>query len=218
MDKDFWHDRWNSGRIGFHRPDVHPFLERHLSRLAIRKGDTVFVPLCGKSLDMLWLQRKGFQVMGVEISPVAVSAFFEENRLSATSQAVQAGELFSGNGIEIFCADIFAMGSDEVSHCLAVYDRAALVAFPSDQRRAYAEHLIRIAPPLAKILLVTLEYEQSQMDGPPFSVTHSDVDRLFGSAYSIEVLEEVDALAESPNFRERGLSALRESALLLSPL
>ena len=217
MDKKFWHDRWSSGRIGFHRPDVHPFLETYLSKLALRKGDTVFVPLCGKSLDMLWLQQKGLHVTGVEISPVAVHAFFEENGLTVTSQAVQAGELYTTDGIEIYCADFFAMGSDEVSSCQAIYDRAALIAFPSDRRRAYAEHLIRIVPPLCRILLVVLEYDQSQMDGPPFAVTHGEVDRLFGSAYRIDVLESVDALGESPNFRERGLTSLRESALLLTP-
>jgi len=217
MDKNFWHDRWNSGRIGFHRPDVHPFLERYVPRLAVRKGDTVFVPLCGKSLDMLWLRQKGLRVTGVEISPVAVSAFFEENGLAVTFQNVQAGELYFTDGIEIYCADFFAMGTDEVSSCQAIYDRAALIAFPGDQRRTYTEHLIRIAPPLARILLVILEYEQSQMDGPPFSVTCSEVDQMFGSAYDIEVLETIDALGESPHFRERGLTSLRESALLLTP-
>jgi len=166
---------------------------------------------------MLWLQQKGFQVMGVEFSPVAVSAFFEENQLSVTSQAVQAGELFSADGIEIYCADVFDVGPEDVGGCQAIYDRAALIAFPADQRRMYAEHLIRIASPLARILLVTLEYEQSQMDGPPFAVTHGEVDQLFGAAYDIEVRETVDALDESPHFRERGLTSLRESALLLTP-
>jgi len=217
MDKEFWHDRWSSGRIGFHRSDVHPFLVRFLRRLKLRAGEGVFVPLCGKSRDMLWLKEQGFTVVGVEIVSAAVRAFFKESGLDATPHAVPVGQLFQAEGIDIYCADFFAMGPDEMSGCRAIYDRAALVAFPHDRRRAYAEHLIRIAPPLARILLVILEYEQSQMDGPPFAVTHSEVDQLYGSAYDIEVLETVDALGESPHFRERGLTSLRESALLLTP-
>ena len=166
---------------------------------------------------MLWLRERGFSVVGVEISPVAVSAFFEENGLTSRSQAVPSGQLFESDGIVIYCADVFDVGPEDVGGCQAIYDRAALIAFPADQRRMYAEHLIRIASPLARILLVTLEYEQSQMDGPPFAVTYGEVNQLFGAGYDIKVLETVDALGESPHFRERGLTSLRESALLLTP-
>jgi len=217
VEHEFWHERWRSGRIGFHRSDVHPFLRRHFTRLGIRPGDAMFVPLCGKTVDMVWLREQGARVDGVEISPVAVEAFFSESGFAVTESTIEAFRMFEGEGIRLYCGDFFDLKREIIGDCHAVYDRAALIAFPEEQRKSYIRHLMKVVQPDTPILLITLEYPQAQMEGPPFAVTHGEIEHLFGSAYTIEVLERVDALGESQHLREKGLQSLTESALLLTP-
>src|SRR3546814_8142059 len=86
MDPDFWQQRWRDNRIGFHRDGVLPLLEKHWPSLGLATGSRVFVPLCGKSLDMAWLAARGHRVLGVELSPLAVGQFFDENGLAPRSE------------------------------------------------------------------------------------------------------------------------------------
>ncbi|MEA2773553.1 MAG: thiopurine S-methyltransferase, partial [Acetobacteraceae bacterium] len=83
MQPEFWRDRWFRGQIGFHQPAVERYLEEHWADLDTVKGSCVFVPLCGKSLDLLWLRDIGHGVIGVELSDIAVQAFCMENGIPA---------------------------------------------------------------------------------------------------------------------------------------
>ena len=211
-----WHRRWKEGHIAFNQRDVNPYLVAHLGLLGLEDDDCVFVPLCGKSLDMWWLRERGYRVLGVEISPVAVRAFFEERES-------EYGECSSGSfirlnhdSVEILCGDFFSMQAADLSVARAVYDRASLIAFPAPDRQTYVKHLLRILPGAIPILLVTLEYPQSEMDGPPYSVDEAEVRSLFRSAYSIKLLQARDILQDQARFRERGLSRLVEKAYLLT--
>lgn len=215
MEHAFWKSGWDEGRIGFHQHAVNPYLQRFWPRLNAAPGAEVFVPLCGKSLDMLWLREQGHTVIGVEVVPRAVEAFFAENHLAAETRRERAFVLWSADGIRIYQGDFFDLGAAETAGVAAVYDRASLIALPPAMRRRYATQLRAIVPEKTNILLVTMDYPQEQMHGPPFAVTEQEVAELYGDGFEIEQVCSEDALAANPRFRERGLTRLMERTYIL---
>ncbi len=216
MDPDFWHSRWANNQIGFHEGRPNDYLIKYIGRLGALHGTPIFVPMCGKGVDMLWLADKGYRVLGVELSPIAVQAFFAENELAAQQSAAGPFTRWKYGPIEILCGDFFALTAADLSAVGAVYDRAALIALPEDLRNAYARHLEEILPKALKHLLVTLDYPQEQMSGPPFSVDAAEVRRLFPEPCVIEHLASHDVLRDSPHLKEKGVKRLQENAFLLS--
>jgi thiopurine S-methyltransferase len=217
MDPTFWRERWQNEEIGFHQPEAHDMLQRHWPRTQLGAGAQVFVPLCGKSLDMVWLAEQGHRIVGAELSEIAIDAFFAERGLEPEVRTVGSLVVKSAGAYELWCGDIFAMTPDALAGVGAVYDRAALVAFPPELQVRYAAKLKELLPAAAPILLVALDYAQEKMAGPPFAVPRARVDRFFSGRYDIAELESRDALDSNPRFRQRGLSALEETAYLLSP-
>lgn len=215
---DFWRERWRLSQIGWHRPDVHPLLAQGWSELGVEPASPVFVPLCGKSVDMAWLVGRGHRVLGIDISAVAIETFIAEQQLDLATHDSQRFQRWSGQHYDLLAGDFFALKPADLTPVQAVYDRAALVAFEPAERLRYAAHMQAIVPPHAAILLITLDYDQGDMEGPPFAVSDAEVDRLFGERYSIRRLARSDILTEEPRFRERGLSGLTETLALLRPL
>lgn len=168
MDPSFWHHRWQENRIGFHQNQINFHLERFWPQLNVPSGERVFVPLCGKSLDMLWLASQGYRVFGVELSPIAVSDFFRENGLTPKVEKSGAFERYRYGEIEILCGDFFNLETSHLKDVRGVYDRASLIALPSEMRFEYAGHLRRILPGRPPILLITLDYPKEARQGPPF--------------------------------------------------
>lgn len=210
MDADFWLAKWQKGETGFHLGQVNPLLEKYWGLVDVVPGD-VFVPLCGKSLDMVWLNQRGRNVVGVELSPLAVAAGFQEAGWQA--EAIQQGALLrhsAQNGVTVWQGDFFELTPKHVAGCRLVYDRAALIALPAELRQRYAGHLRSLLPVGARILLVTLEYPQAEMSGPPFSVEELEVRTLYGSWAHVERVAVQDVLEENDRFRQRGVSRLNE--------
>ncbi len=212
MHPDFWHDRWQQDQIGFHQDAVHPLLREYWQLLPVVAGSRVFVPLCGKSLDMWWLRQQGHPVVGVELSPLAVQAFFEEAGVTPARTSCGGLESWQASDIRLYCGDFFALQPQDVAGCHLIYDRASLIALPPDMRCDYVAHLHRLSPQGAHMLLVTLDYPQAEMDGPPFSVSDAEVHALYRTAKRLESRE---ALAENDRFRQRGVSRLYENAYLI---
>ncbi len=208
MEADFWQQRWRDGQIGFHQDRVTPLLERHWDALVLPVGSRVFVPLAGKSLDMLWLASRGHRVLGVELSRIAVEQFFDENALKPEIRESRLGRHYVAGEIELIQGDAFALGADALAGCEGVYDRAALIALPADMRRRYALDLYWKLPGGCRGLLVTLEYPQREKQGPPFSVDKDEVRGLFATEWSVETLERRDILATQPGFVAEGVTAL----------
>lgn len=215
MEPQFWNERWHKGEIGFHMGRPHHDLVEFFSHLEVVAGATVFVPLCGKSLDLLWLSGQGARVLGVELSERAVRDFFAEHELTAHRQPEGEFSRFSCAGINLLCGDFFALRPEQLTEVSAVFDRAALVALPPELRRRYAEQLCRLLPSGCRMLLVSYAYAQEQMPGPPFAVPPAEVEELFGADFAIERLAERDALPTHEVLRQRGLSALTEFVSLL---
>jgi thiopurine S-methyltransferase len=174
MQPEFWRQRWASNQIGFHESQVNPLLIAHFDALGLSKGSRVFVPLCGKTLDIDWLLSRSYQAAGAELSALAVAQLFERLGITPVVARVGALERHSARGLDVFVGDIFDLSAEILGRVDAVYDRAALVALPPELRRRYVKHLDTLAGN-APQLLITLAYDQTQVDGPPFSVTAAEV-------------------------------------------
>lgn len=216
MDPEFWHARWENQQIGFHQDAINPHLQQFWSRLGAAPGAPVFVPLCGKSRDLLWLREQGHPVLGVELSPLAVEAFFAENNLVCETHSRGHFTEYRGDGVRILCGDFFDLAPQDLTGIDTVYDRASLIALPPAMRQRYADHMHALLPPRARVLLVTLDYPQEQMDGPPFAVTATEVDALYAAEFEVVSCCALDILAESPRFAEQGLTRLDERVYVLN--
>jgi thiopurine S-methyltransferase len=214
MQPEFWYKKWDSGQIGFHLPDVNPYLQRHW---AVPATARVLVPLCGKSLDLAWLAGRGHQVLGIELSEKAIEDFFSEQQIQPQISEKGAFKVYRSAPIELWCGDFFALTPSDVADCAALYDRAALIALPSAMRERYVAHLQQILAPGVQGLLITLDYDQAQMSGPPFAVGDEEVRRLLGGAWQVQVLEEQDVLAESGRFLQAGVTRLEERVYRIFP-
>lgn len=210
MELSFWHDRWERAEIGFHKSEINAHLQQFWSALNLPPGQRVFVPLCGKSLDLLWLAGEGYPVTGVEISQIAVEAFFAENHLQPRRTQQGAFEVWEQDQLRILLGDFFALEPHHLADCAAVYDRASLIALPLALRERYVQYLNTLLPPGIRTLLVTLEYDQTVLPGPPFAVDETEVHRLYTATHEIDVLYLRDALADESRWRARGLTWLFE--------
>ena len=144
MDPAFWHQRWETNQLGFHRPDVHPMLARYLDHLNVQDGARLFLPLCGKTVDIPWLLSRGYRVAGAELSQIAVRDLFDT--MGVIPEVTPQGPLehYHAPGVDIFVGDIFDLDDAVLGRVDAVYDRAALVALPDDMRARYVAHLPRL--------------------------------------------------------------------------
>ncbi len=215
MDAPFWLERWEKNQIGFHQNQVNAHLRSFWDKLALEKGATVFVPLCGKSQDLLWLRGEGHSVVGVELSPLAAEAFFTENELTPTVTRDGAFVRYESDGVTFLAGDFFALTPDAIGPVAGVYDRASLIALPPSMRKRYADHLTTLAPATAPILLISLDYPDGEMNGPPFSVHEEEVRRLYEGRREVSILYTHDALAENKPFADRGVTRLTEKVYRL---
>ena len=178
--------------------------------LGLGAGNRVFAPLCGKSLDLLWLRDQGLEVLGVELAAAAVESFFLENGLPARRRAGSPFDVYDAPGIRLLLGDFFALTPALLGRVDAVYDRAALISWAPALRDGYVEHLARLLDPGRPMLLITLEYSQSLMAGPPFAVPAEEVARLYGREFEVREIARQDILAHEARLRAKGLTELFE--------
>ncbi|MDH5480876.1 MAG: thiopurine S-methyltransferase [Nitrosomonas sp.] len=216
MKKSYWLDRWEREEIGFHQSEINPCLSKYWQQLQLANGCEVFVPLCGKSHDMIWLREQGHSVLGIEFSTIATHAFFSENNLVPDCITSDRFTQLKANDIRILCGDFFNLSKNDLANVNALYDRAALIALPPEMRERYVQQLLNILPAATQILLITLEYPHSEMSGPPFSVPMDEVVALYQQQAKINLLAQQDILGQNPRFQERGLSRLQENIFLLT--
>ncbi|MBM7035851.1 thiopurine S-methyltransferase [Vibrio ulleungensis] len=186
QDHDFWHQKWASNKIGFHQIEVNPHLEKHWFKIAPTKEQSVLVPLCGKSEDLIWLSRFHNNVIGCELSDIAVKSFFAEHLYTPTVITLDSSHsLYEFDEISIYVGDIFTAPLTPVDR---IYDRAALIALPETLRIDYSKRMDQLLVSGGKMLLITLSYPQHEKQGPPFSVERQEIERLF-SDYTITLID-----------------------------
>ncbi|WP_201540779.1 thiopurine S-methyltransferase [Psychrobacter sp. 1044] len=205
MNAEFWHSRWQEKRIGFNQSAVNPLLINYFKQLNLPAGSRVFVPLCGKSIDMAWLAAQGYDVVGVELVETAVQAFFTEQNISPTvhqhvdNSAIKyyQGQLL-GQTITLWVADIFALTTEDIGSVKAVYDKAALIALPADMRVQYSAQMYQLSAN-APQFIITLAYDQSKKAGPPFSISSEQIQQYYGDNYHIsELTSEPTSIGSAP--------------------
>jgi len=209
MEPEFWRERWQHNEIGFHAAEANPLLVAHWSALSLAAGDRVFVPLCGKTLDIGWLLSQGYRVAGAELSEKAVQALFDELGLVPDISEEGALRRYCGPNVEIFVGDIFQLRRSLLGKVQASYDRAALVALPAQMRQRYTGHLREITA-TAPQLLLCFDYDQRAMEGPPFSVPDDEVARHYADHYHLRKLTSVEVAGGL-----KGQCAARENVWLL---
>jgi thiopurine S-methyltransferase len=212
MEPQFWHERWAINQIGFNQSEVNPYLQKFWPELNLKPGERVLVPLCGKTIDMRWLIQQGLHVVGVELSEKAVQDFFSEGGMEPRVEVRGQFKVYSVEACEIWCGDFFALKARDIGNCSALYDRAALIALPAEMRWRYVECLNRILPADCRGLLISLDYEQSEIAGPPFSVPEEEVMQLFSPEWRVKLIVDEDVLHKSRKFLDAGASRLIETA------
>jgi len=188
MEASFWHEKWKRGEINFHQSEANPLLTAHFEKLSLAKGSRVFLPLCGKTRDIAWLLANGYRVAGAELSAQAINDLFKELGLAPNISKVGNLTRYNADNIDIWVGDIFDVSAEYLGSVNAIYDRAALVALPADMRKQYVAHLMQITG-AAPQLLISYVYDQSKIDGPPFSVNEDEVRRHYGAAYQLTPVE-----------------------------
>ena len=204
MDRDFWEQRWQQRDIGFHQPHVHEQLKKLWPPLNLPRGSAVFVPMAGKSRDMIWLATQGHRIIGVELSDIAVREFFTEGGQTPARTSVENFEISSAGPFSLYCGDFFDMRAEALSDVAAVYDRAALIALPATLRKRYAETLARILPRDAIIFLIGLDYPEHEISGPPFSVARQEIEQPFWRDVRCRRARSARRACCQPNLQKRG--------------
>ncbi len=215
MEPKFWINAWNEGRTAFHHENFHEKLLQYFPSLGAKEGQLIFVPLCGKSQDMIWLAQQKLHVRGVELHEDAVKAFFSENHLSEPKLTEDSHfKTYASQNIQISCGDFFKVSDEPIFDF--IYDRAALVALPASMRVDYAKKLLQVLKVGGKYLLITYEYDQTQMSGPPFSVDEKEVRELFGKNFEIHLLESLRPKDEGT--RLAAINGMKQSVYSLTLL
>jgi thiopurine S-methyltransferase len=207
---DFWLDRWRTGQIGFHQAAVDRHLQTYWPLLRLPANSAIFVPLCGKSLDLIWLRDFGHAVIGVELSQVAVQSFLMKHGIPAKRRMAGDFDIYEADSFILFCGDYFKLTPALLGSVSAVYDRAALISWIPAARESYVKHLTSLTRAGTQTLLIVVEFPQEQMSGPPFPVTRDTIENLYAGHYSIEELGRHEILELEPRLKARGLTELRE--------
>jgi len=223
MEIDFWLERWDNNQTGFHQQQVNPYLTYFYGNkgpaVEQREKLKVFVPLSGKTKDMLWLSQNSYKVFAVECSDRAVKDFFEENALNYKHAEKDQHALYQSSDlptiIEIFQGDFFELQQQDLDDVTDIYDRASLVALPVEMRQQYAKKMAELQKPGTRTLLVTLTFDHAEMNGPPFSVTEEEVNDLYSENFSVQKLLYKNVIDEETGLKNRGLTALVETVYKL---
>jgi thiopurine S-methyltransferase len=215
MENSYWLDKWQKNDIAFHEQDINADLIAYIHELNLKPGDYIFVPLCGKTKDMFWLAEKGFNVIGIELSPIACSVFFAELNIKPHVTKQSKFTKYQNNNIVLFCGDLFNLISSDLPIIHAVYDCKALIALSSDLRKKYIDHIVKCLGKKITILLFTRE-TSCQVKPPPFPISKAEVDLLYGSYFDVRLLKNLSITDIPDRLVNKGYAEMTESVYLIS--
>lgn len=214
MSNRLWKAKWERNDIAFHQDSVNPLLQRFLSRLSLSAGDRIVVPLCGKSLDMSWIGRMGFRVIGIELSDIAIQAYFEALRVVPNRQRHGRFVRWWHEGAEIWCGDIFDLTAKDLGEVKALYDCAALTALPADVRERYIDHFAEKLPQKTEILLIATETPDEGRCNSVLTID-SEVKALYGARYRIKLLHGQNSIKRDPEHPDEPEMPMEEKVYLM---
>ena len=180
-----WKQRWLANQIGFHEGTPNKHLVQHWASLGVRKRARILVPLCGAAADIRWFVEQGHQVTGIEMVPEAIERFFADSGLTPQRVSAERAIVWSAGPISIVQGNIFDIGDRPLGKCDAVYDRAAITAMPEKSRPGYRCRLSRWLVPRAPGLVVSMTYDTSKKEGPPYSVSDDEILKLWPGAVRV---------------------------------
>lgn len=218
MEISYWQSRWKNGKTGWHMDYVYPPLVRLWPQLSIESGAHVLVPLCGKNLDIHWLIDQGCSVTGVDISQEALEHIIKKHPEPFTEDSSHGFSIYRSKSLVLWRGDFMKLPAGEVPPIDLIYDTKAIIALPAKMRDNYTKKLLSLAHPKTQMLIQTLEYKQSEMNGPPFSVDEQELKHLLGNRFTLKCIHEQSKLEELQRFQQRGLSSyLNEKIYHLIP-
>jgi len=207
----YWQKRWEENQIGFHRPQINPYLLNHIEKMTGQKltaepiGDTAqflenskktwFVPLCGKTVDIPYLLSQGFRVFGLEAAKLAIEALDQEHSLSLVYN--EDTKLFTGADglLQIYMGDLFSCPIEKFGPFDYVWDRGSFIAVEYPFRSSYVEMMQRALKKSDgswynyKYLMDSVQYDKSKFGGPPRSVDAADIEEFYKPWCSVELVE-----------------------------
>ena len=218
MELSYWLSRWKKGHTGFHMNEGYPELRTHWPMLPIPSNPIVLIPLAGKSLDIQWISERAQKVICNEISSIAIEQFFNQQEMDFTKSTFSSFQIYQSNNIEFWCGDFMKLPEHKMGELDLIYDKASIVALPDKTRQTYANKISALSCGKTKVLMHLLSYNQSEMNGPPFSVDPNEINRLFSEKFDIQILQKNSLeIHKYEKFLNRGLkSDLIEYLLLLS--
>ncbi|MFY0642611.1 MAG: thiopurine S-methyltransferase [Bermanella sp.] len=217
MEAQFWLNKWQKNEIGFHLPKPHPWLIALWPQLSQQQDNLhVFLPLCGKTLDIDFFLQLGYQVTANELSEDAVKSVFERLGLQPSVTPWEGGQCYQAENLTIYAGDFFKLTPVQLDKVQWVYDRAALIALPQNMRGLYTQHLTQLCPS-AQQCLITLDYQQSLMQGPPFALSDNEVKQHYQASYAITELKSANIIEHEPRFAQNGLPELFQRVYQLTP-
>lgn len=216
MKEEFWLKKWLDNEIGFNQAKPNKLMQRYFPTLNLKSGSRIFVPLCGKSIDMLWLAGQGYKVIGVELSQSACKAFFKENIMPVKVEEYGDFVVYNGGEITLLSGDFFSLNKNTLGKVDAVYDRAALIALPSELRQQYSQHMMELFDEDTKGFLITTTYDQDQMQGPPFSIDENEVNVLYGEYLDVKQVYSKPVSEIPMHLKEKGLLQATEQVYCLT--
>lgn len=208
MKHEFWHDKWQKNEIGFHLNQPHSLLVKYIDSLNLEKNNRIFLPLCGKSLDIHWLLAQGYHLIGIDLSPIAIEELISELAIPFTERKLEKLTHYHHPQIDLFVGDFFELTSSNIGKIDAIYDRAALVALPEEMRTDYAQHLMQISNQATQ-LLISFEYDQSVMAGPPFSISPQQLKDYYSKQYQLQLLDSQTELLKGKVYAEEKIWLLK---------
>ena len=218
MKHEFWNERWQQRHIGFHLGHPHDWLVAAHER--IPAASRIYVPLCGKTVDLVWLRDQGHEVIGCEFVASAIQDFFREHELSAQTEHRASGgdsyECHRTPGLSVLQGNALNLNPALVGGPIdVIFDRAALVALDPTSRQRYVDGLHSLLRPGGHILLIAFAYDQSRIAGPPWSIDAPTIEQLFGERFAIETLA-VRAEEGNPRFQAAGVPEMEERCCWLT--
>ena len=216
MSNRIWKEMWKRNDIAFHQSQASPLLETYISRLNLPEGATILVPMCGKSLDMSLLVAMGFRVLGIELSNVAIRAYFATANQKPSRQKVGRFIRWHAGNVELWCGDIFDLTAEDIGHIHLLYDNASLTALPAEDRAKYIEHFRNRLAPDGETLLITTESPEHTSTANGNHID-DEIQSLYGGHYLIKLLHCQRAMLQDPSHPHAAHAPMEEKVYWMRP-